>query len=126
MNRRTALWKTFLLGGLLPTMARAQSAGRPASTTRGKSSSTATKSRRTRDDEPEAGPDEPAATPEPAASDEPPPGFGAEPGQQWRTFDISRYTALDHSPGEPRKTPSPNGSSAAPAPVLGMAKRSPS
>ncbi len=105
MNRRTAMWKTMLLGGLLPSFARAQSPGRSGSTTsRVKSSASQTKSRRQRDDEPEAGPEEPAAAPEPASTEEPPPGFGAEPGQQWKTFDISRYTALDHSQANPQNS----------------------
>src|SRR5262249_24516951 len=35
-------------------------------------------------------------------ADEPPPGFGAEPGQQWKSFDIARYTGLDHSQNNPQ------------------------
>jgi len=93
MNRRTAMWMTMLLGGLLPRGVLAQGPGRRTSTTgRGKSAAVGqTKTRRPASDEPEGGPD-----PEPADSDDPPAGFGSEPGQQWKTFDVTRYTGLNH------------------------------
>jgi hypothetical protein len=34
--------------------------------------------------------------------DDVPSNFASEAGQQWRSFDISRYTALDHSQGAPQ------------------------
>jgi hypothetical protein len=100
MNRRTAMLMTMLLGGLLPRGVLAQGAGRRTSST-GRSRSTALepKSRRPEPDEPAS--DAPAA-PDTAGADDTPAGFGAEGGQQWRTFDISRYTGLEHIPGSPQ------------------------
>lgn len=93
MNRRTAMWMTMLLGGLLPRGVLAQGPGRRTSTTgRGKPAAAQTKTRRPASDEPEGGPE-----PEPSGSDAPPADFGAaEPGQQWKTFDVTGYTGLDH------------------------------
>jgi hypothetical protein len=95
MNRRMALLLTLLMGGMLPRGALAQGSGRrAASSGRGRTPATEpARPRRAAVDEPEA---------EPADPDEPPPGFGAEPGQQWKAFDISRYTGLDHSQNNPQ------------------------
>ena len=99
MNRRTALWMTMLMGGLLPGAARAQGAGtnrRASSTVRNKSDALQpVKTRKSSGDEPDSGPSA-------LEGDEPPPGFGSEPGQQWKTFDVSRYTSLDHSQSNPQ------------------------
>lgn len=95
MNRRTALFLTMLMGGFLPRGALAQGAGRRTSSTgRGRGGALAPAPRR-KPNADETGGD--ATEPE-----DPPPGFPSEPGQQWRQFDISRYTGLDHSQGNPQ------------------------
>ncbi len=95
MNRRTALFWTMLMGGLLPRAALAQGAGRRTSSTGRARGGALEPAPRRKADAPEAGPDDPE-------SDDPPPNFPSEPGQQWRQFDISRYTGLDHSQGNPQ------------------------
>lgn len=100
MNRRTAMMMTMLMGGLLPRGVLAQGTGRRASTTgRGKPVALGSKARRAEPDEPETGA---AANPDAPDAEEAPAGFSAEGGQQWRTFDISRYTGLEHIPGSPQ------------------------
>lgn len=100
MNRRTAMMMTMLMGGLLPRGVLAQGTGRRASTTgRGKPAALGSKARRAEPDEPETGA---AANPDASDAEEAPAGFSAEGGQQWRTFDISRYTGLEHIPGSPQ------------------------
>ena len=100
MNRRTAMMMTMLMGGLLPRGVLAQGTGRRASTTgRGKPAALGSKARRAEPDEPETGA---AANPDAPDAEEAPAGFSAEGGQQWRTFDISRYTGLEHIPGSPQ------------------------
>jgi hypothetical protein len=104
MNRRTALLLTMLLGGWLPRGALGQTPGRRSAVngrSRGSSPGTEPAPRRPRepDDEPETRPTAPAAT-EP--DDEPSPDIPVEAGQKWRTYDISRYTALDHSQSNPQ------------------------
>lgn len=99
MNRRTALLTTLLMGGLLPRAVFAQTPGRKASSTsRTKGSGTSlepVRNRRAGDEpEPESHGD--------ANPDESTPNLPAEPGQQWRSFDISRYTGLDHSQPNPQ------------------------
>jgi hypothetical protein len=99
MNRRSALLFTMLMGGLLPRGLLAQTQGRRASaTSRAKGSGTAlepARSRRNGDElEPEPSGDN--------GADEPAPSLPAEPGQQWRSFDVSRYTGLDHSQPNPQ------------------------
>lgn len=91
MNRRTALFLTMLMGGWLPRTLLAQSAGRRTSDSSARSSKAAP----TRT-EPEA------ASPPSNDATEVPPNFTSESGQQWRTWDVSRYTALDHSQGTPQ------------------------
>ena len=97
MNRRTAMMMTLLTGGLLPRSVLAQGTGRRTST--GGRGKTAALEPKTRLDEPEGGA---APNPEAPAGDEAPAGFGADGGRQWRSFDISRYTGLDHAPGTPQ------------------------
>lgn len=100
MNRRTAMMMTMLMGGLLPRGVLAQGTGRRASTAgRGKPAALGSKARRAEPDEPETGA---AANPDASDAEEAPAGFSAEGGQQWRTFDISRYTGLEHIPGSPQ------------------------
>jgi hypothetical protein len=100
MNRRTAMLLTMLMGGILPRGVLAQGtvrrAGSPARRTRTAALDPDT-SRPTTADDPD--PTAPAAAPE---SDEPPAGFPSETGFQWRPFDISRYTGLDHSQSNPQ------------------------
>ena len=94
MNRRAALLLTMLMGGFLPRAILAQGTGRKTSNSTTTRSKTATQQR---DAEP------PGATPGSAAdADDMPPNFMADAGQQWRSFDISRYTALDHSQTTPQ------------------------
>jgi hypothetical protein len=109
MNRRTALLLSMLLGGWWlprgvlaqsPSPSRRSAAGRTKSAAAGSGSETATRrAGRDPDDEPETRSAPPAVTP---ADDDSPAGFPSESGQQWRQFDVSRYTALDHSQGSPQ------------------------
>ncbi|MFO0907305.1 MAG: hypothetical protein U0794_02905 [Isosphaeraceae bacterium] len=97
MNRRTALFLTMLLGGWLPRRALAQTAGRK-STAEARTAPSAASPKKARP---------PATDPEveKASNDEQddtPANFMGESGQQWRTFDISRYTGLDHSQNAPQ------------------------
>lgn len=103
MNRRAALLLTMLLGGWLPREVLAQSPRRKSSSTN--------RSRGSSGDlnEPEQRPRRVAALDEPeSVSESTEPGTEAvpaippEPGQQWRQFDISRYTGLDHSQPNPQ------------------------
>jgi hypothetical protein len=104
MNRRTAMLLTMLTGGMLPAVALAQGTGRRASTT-GRSgrnaSSPRTEGNKDYEVPPEQGGGADAAGGAPE-SDETPAGFPSEPGAQWRSFDISRYTGLDHSQSNPQ------------------------
>lgn len=101
MNRRTAMLLTMMMGGLIPRGLLAQG------TTRRSGSST--RRARTAALDPEmprparADDPDPVDPPAPAADEEDPPaGFPAEPGFQWRSFDITRYTGLDHSQSNPQ------------------------
>ena len=109
MNRRTALLLTTLLGGLVPRGVLAQVPGRRASTpgrARGSGSAVEPEStprasaRKGRDDELDRR--DTRAKPEATPADDPPAGLPAEAGQQWRQFDVARYTALDHSQSNPQ------------------------
>lgn len=107
MDRRSALLLTMLLGGWLPRRLFAQSPGRQgALIPRAQSSTDA--ARRARRGEPEivAGRDEPESSDLPASVTEPtteaPPPALSESGQEWREFDISGYTALDHAQTTPQ------------------------
>ncbi|HEV3168058.1 MAG TPA: hypothetical protein VGZ22_28910, partial [Isosphaeraceae bacterium] len=109
MNRRTALFSTLLLGGLLPGRLLAQSRA-PATKGARKPAATGDAARSTRrggasDEQAEPLPaaDEAAKAPAGAAADESPPAdFPNEPGQQWRNFDITRYTSLPHNQQTPQ------------------------
>ncbi len=97
MNRRTAMLLTMLMGGVLPRGLLAQGAGRRAS-------ATGRVSRTQRPDDSkdvEIPPDSNTGSP-PPEGDDTPAGFPSEPGFQWRTFDISRYTGLDHTQTNPQ------------------------
>jgi hypothetical protein len=97
MNRRMALWLTLLSGGLVPARLLAQERGAREDDRAGfrKAAATArTKGRRAPGDDP------PADDPETPAEDGDPADFPDEPGQIWRTWDISRYTALPHGADE--------------------------
>jgi hypothetical protein len=97
MNRRMALLSTLLLGGLLPRGLLAQGPrSRERGVLRGRGRAEGGTSRvagRLEDDEPEPAPVEP----EPLAEEPEPADFPHQPGQTWRSFDISRYTGLPHS-----------------------------
>ena len=99
MNRRTAMLLTMLMGGVLPRGVLAQ--GKSRSTGRAGRTPTSAKSETSKDYEipPDAGPEVPATPPE---GDDSPAGFPSEAGFQWRTFDVSRYTGLDHSQANPQ------------------------
>ncbi|MDR3634089.1 MAG: hypothetical protein P4L84_09805 [Isosphaeraceae bacterium] len=90
MNRRTALFFTMLLGGLMPRGLLAQTAGK-----RGSRSLEPAKSRRESRVALEDTPDEPAGDPAPdEPADE---GPAAVSGLRWKRWDISRYTAIPAS-----------------------------
>jgi hypothetical protein len=93
MNRRTAMLLTMLMGGLLPRGVLAQGPGRRSSSTGRSGRTTATPNPATEDTEPASNASE---------GDDPPAGFPSEAGSQWRTFDIARYTGLDHSQSSPQ------------------------
>ncbi|GAC1451303.1 MAG: hypothetical protein NVSMB9_36270 [Isosphaeraceae bacterium] len=99
MNRRTALFLTMLMGGLLPRSVLAQGEGRRTSSTTGRTRGPALEPTPRRRSSPAA---DPPGESGPEDSGETTPGFTAEPGQQWRDFNISRYTGLDHSQGNPQ------------------------
>jgi hypothetical protein len=94
MIRRTALLMTMMLGGVLAQSGLAQSTGRKTTGTGTRTKGTGGKLEPVHNDR-AAGQD-----PEPAADDsaDSPPNMPAEPGQQWRHRDISRYTGLDFNP----------------------------
>ncbi len=99
MNRRTAMLLTMLLGGLAPRSLLAQgTTTRRSGSTRGRTRTAALDPETTRP----ASTDDPEPVDPPAEGDNPPPGFPSEPGFQWRSFDISRYTGLDHSQQNPQ------------------------
>lgn len=101
MNRRTAIWLSMMLGGVLPRSVFAQNKARRASTS-GRSKSNAlepAKNSRDTDAEPESGAS--PATEAEGANDEAPPNF-SEPGQQWRDFPIGKYTSLDRNTANPQ------------------------
>ena len=100
MDRRSAMILT-LLGGLVPRSLLAQATNRRSSS---KSRTRDTDfepvpSRRSRTNDPVD--KVAAATPEPM-DDEPPASLPAEPGQQWRHYDISHYTSLAHNQNNPQ------------------------
>jgi hypothetical protein len=102
MNRRTAMYLTMLMGGLLPRGAIAQGPGRRTSTSTRKDRAGATPIRRaSAGDEPETEAPPPAANPDPEP-DGLPAGVPSEAGHKFQTFDISRYTGLDHSQSNPQ------------------------
>jgi hypothetical protein len=91
MNRRTALMLSMLLGSLIPRGLLAQTAGRKSTKSRDKALQPVSR----RDD-----PDDVAVPP---ANDEPPAPFAPEPGFQWRTYPIERYTKAAGSQVNPQK-----------------------
>jgi hypothetical protein len=97
MNRRTALFSTLLLGGLLPRSLPAQSPrsrDRDDGRGRRRGAGGTTRVARLRDDE--LSEPDPVA-PEPHDEEAEPADFPHQTGQEWRRFDISRYTGLPHS-----------------------------
>ena len=100
MNRRTALFLTLLLGGLVPRSLRAQSPVWRGSTKGGRLALQPARSRRSRDDEPVSGTEpehEPTVEHEPGVTSIP-----SEPGHELRRFDLSRYTSLAHTQANPQ------------------------
>jgi hypothetical protein len=86
----------MLMGGLVPRSLLAQSPTRRTSTKgRSRGGAALEPARRAQDEplEPENGT---------APAEEPTPNLAGEPGQQWRSFDISGYTGLDHSQPDPQ------------------------
>ncbi len=98
MNRRTAMMLTMLLGGLLPRGLWAQEPrSRRTSVSqfdRSRALKPAAKDLNNSDDL-----DDPRAR----VSDDPAAGFAHEPGFQWRTFDITRYTRVAQGQQNPQK-----------------------
>jgi hypothetical protein len=99
MNRRTLLLLSTMLGGLAPLKLLAQEPVPRARSRRDLEDAPRT-ARRSRDDEDTRDDPPPAA----AERDDPPPNLPAEAGQQWRTFDIARYTALPHKENNPQNS----------------------
>ena len=104
MDRRTALMMTALLGGWLPRGVFAQGAGRRVSS---KGTTTPKGATSRRPSEPESEPEKGGGSVLPSASetntdDSPPGNFPTETGQKWQSFDIARYTGLDHSQPNPQ------------------------
>jgi hypothetical protein len=99
MNRRTALFLTMLLSGLWPGRLLAQAPGSAARSRRTSGEAEpARPARRSNDDV-----EEPLGDSPPPADDlDPPADFPNEGGQQWRSFDISKYTSLNHSQYNPQ------------------------
>lgn len=97
MDRRTAMFLTFL-GGLVPRSLLGQTrSARPAPSA--KRSGPRLEPVRTR----RASVDEPVDDePQPAAEDHGPASIIPEPGQGWETFDIAAYTSLAHSQSAPQ------------------------
>jgi hypothetical protein len=89
MNRRTALMLSMLLGGLVPSRLWAQSQKRKTAVSRERTFQPSSASR-----------DDPR---DDAPNDDPPASFGAEPGFQWRSYDIARYTRLASGQTNPQK-----------------------
>lgn len=93
MNRRNALWLS-LLAGIWPSNLLAQNDDPPPRR--------AAKPRKI--DDGDAPAEKPAKRPKAAPVDDPeadapPANFGGEGGAQWKTIDISKYTALPHATG---------------------------
>src|SRR5262249_55670560 len=94
MNRRTALFSSLLLGGLLPASLRAQ--------TTGTRRSGGARIRPVAEDDTRPIPNassQPVESLEdlPAPGDDAPPAdFPKEAGHAWRTFDITHYSSLPH------------------------------
>jgi hypothetical protein len=100
MNRRTALYLSLLLGGLLPRGLLAQSPGRR---TASRSRGTALEPARPR----RPAPDDPGKEPESQSPDEDSeatPNLPGEPGQKWQKWDIRRYTSgrIPHTSTNPQ------------------------
>ncbi|WP_406697253.1 hypothetical protein V5E97_00310 [Singulisphaera sp. Ch08] len=101
MDRRSAMFLT-LLGGLVPRGLLAQSTKRRTTSASSKGRGTALEPsplRRSRtdarlDNDPDASAEE--------AEEEVPPNLPAEPGQQWRNYDISHYTSLANNQNSPQ------------------------
>jgi hypothetical protein len=98
MNRRSALFLSLCLGGLLPRRLLAQSPGTQTPTRRTPNTKPA---RRASDASTEAAADDPASATS-VETDSPPADFPTETGFQWRRFDISKYTSLDHTLQNPQ------------------------
>ena len=100
MDRRTAMFLTMLLGGgVVPRSLRAQDDDRPAPPrTRPRTSS----SGGLQPARPKRPLDEPADAEAEPVGDDAASGLPPEPGQQWKTFNIARYTSLAHSQGSPQ------------------------
>jgi hypothetical protein len=101
MNRRSLLLLSTLLGGFFPLGALAQDPATRVPTRRPTAGGATRTARRTKGDEADGGDDNPA--PPTADRDEIPPNFLSESGHQWKTFDISKYMALDHKDPNPQK-----------------------
>jgi hypothetical protein len=98
MNRRTLLLLSTMLGGLAPLKLLAQEPVPRARSRRDLEDAPRT-ARRSRDDNAQDDPP-PAA----AERDDAPPNLPAEAGQQWRNFDIAKYTALPHKENNPQNS----------------------
>lgn len=101
MNRRSLLLWSTMLGALAPLKLWAQEPIRRARSRRDLEDPPRT-AQRSRDDEADPRGDDPP--PAPADRDDPPPNLPAEAGQQWRNFDIAKYTALPHKENNPQNS----------------------
>lgn len=91
MDRRTALFLTMLMGGLAPRGLLAQTTSRKASTKGRKSERVALEPVREQSSDEESTSEAHEAS---ADDEEIPPNLPPEPGQQWKTFDISNYVSM--------------------------------
>ena len=96
MNRRTALFWTMLLGGFVPRSLLAQTPNRRLSSPDPEEPEEPTRGRKGRA---EGTSGEPQAQ---SSGDDSPQNIPAEAGQQWKNFDIRKYTSLAHSQNNPQ------------------------
>ena len=95
MNRRTALFWTMLLGGIVPRSLLAQTPNRRLSSRDIEEPEEPTPGRRGRAEGT-------SGEPQAQAADDAPPDIPPEAGQQWKNFDIRKYTSLAHSQNNPQ------------------------
>ncbi len=99
MDRRTAMFLTMMLGGLLPRGLRAQTSGRSSSTKSKLRSQKRIALQPVKSSETE---DEPGVESNLKEGEESPANVPIEHGQQWRHYDIAEYVSLRHKSSTPQ------------------------